>query len=350
MTIVQGPVVMTLARAEATAALHHCGPRPPPAAVPAASPSTAPVASATPADGAAQPRNWPSFRGDAASGNGDGQGAVTNGTWPAAQHQVEDRRFPASRTRAPSSGAIASSPRRRSARQATRPSAPARTATSSRSTTCRRTSGRSTASTSHRQSAVGAHGLHRCAEDETAHQGQSGELDAGHRRAARRRRVRLGGACWSRGTSTARAALACHARHGRQRMVLRSDLSMGTRQLARHLPQSSGSPGGHAEGAGTSRPGTWRLGQAGLEDARQDEISTWGTPTLVRLPTGGTSSSRTARRSVATIRRPASCCGRSVPTPRSPSPRRSSATASSSSPGGYPPVQADLRDSSRRQR
>ena len=53
--------------------------------------------------------------------------------------------------------------------------------------------------------------------------------------------------------------------------------------------------------------------------ARADEISTWGTPTIVRAtPTAATSSSPTARRSAATIPRPASSCGRSARTPRSP--------------------------------
>ena len=66
MEIVQGPVTMTLARAEA-AAPAAAPPAPPPAV--AAAPAVVPTAAA--------PRNWPAFRGDGASGNGDGQRAVS---------------------------------------------------------------------------------------------------------------------------------------------------------------------------------------------------------------------------------------------------------------------------------
>jgi len=73
--LVQGPVPLTLARVTAEAA--------PPAAAAAAEPTTPPamlppgkIARAT------GPRNWPSFRGDASTGNGDGQRAVTD--WDAA--------------------------------------------------------------------------------------------------------------------------------------------------------------------------------------------------------------------------------------------------------------------------
>ena len=72
MTIVQGPVVMTLARAESAPA-----PTAPSAAAPAPAPATARLRRTPAIDAGDQPRNWPSFRGDAASGNGDGQGAVT---------------------------------------------------------------------------------------------------------------------------------------------------------------------------------------------------------------------------------------------------------------------------------
>jgi outer membrane protein assembly factor BamB len=61
--LVQGPVTMTLTRAAESAA--------PVAAAPA---PAAPSASIRRATG---PRNWPGFRGDAASGNGDGQHVVT---------------------------------------------------------------------------------------------------------------------------------------------------------------------------------------------------------------------------------------------------------------------------------
>ena len=73
--LVQGPVTLTLARVTAEAA--------PPAAA-AAAETTPPPAMLPPGKiaRATGPRNWPSFRGDASTGNGDGQRAVTD--WDAA--------------------------------------------------------------------------------------------------------------------------------------------------------------------------------------------------------------------------------------------------------------------------
>jgi outer membrane protein assembly factor BamB len=70
MTIVQGPVNLTLVRGE---------PAPPAGAAPAAAAaSPSPAAAAVPVKAArTAARNWPSFRGSDASGNGDGQGAVS---------------------------------------------------------------------------------------------------------------------------------------------------------------------------------------------------------------------------------------------------------------------------------
>jgi outer membrane protein assembly factor BamB len=75
LTLVQGQANITLARAAATPAAPTAG---------AAPPSTAPTAAAPPAVAATRTpaRNWPSFRGEAAAGNGDGQGAVDQ--WDAA--------------------------------------------------------------------------------------------------------------------------------------------------------------------------------------------------------------------------------------------------------------------------
>ena len=70
LTVVQGPANVTLARTDATA------PAAPATPVAAAATPAAPASPAAPALTAA--RNWPSFRGDAASGNGDGQGAVSD--------------------------------------------------------------------------------------------------------------------------------------------------------------------------------------------------------------------------------------------------------------------------------
>jgi outer membrane protein assembly factor BamB len=73
--LVQGPVTLTLARVTAEAA--------PPAAA-AAAETTPPPAMLPPGKiaRATGPRNWPSFRGDASTGNGDGQRAITD--WDAA--------------------------------------------------------------------------------------------------------------------------------------------------------------------------------------------------------------------------------------------------------------------------
>jgi hypothetical protein len=68
--LAQGPVTLTLARITAEAT-------PPPAA---AAETTPPPAMLPPGriPRATGPRNWPSFRGDASSGNGDGQRAITD--------------------------------------------------------------------------------------------------------------------------------------------------------------------------------------------------------------------------------------------------------------------------------
>jgi outer membrane protein assembly factor BamB len=68
--LVQGAANLTLARVAATA------PAPPAATAAAVPPATAPPAA--PVVRLTGPRNWPSFRGDAAAGNGDGQRAVAD--------------------------------------------------------------------------------------------------------------------------------------------------------------------------------------------------------------------------------------------------------------------------------
>ena len=66
MNIEQGPVKLTLARVAAA----------PPSAAAAAPAATPPAPDVKVVRGT--PRNWPSFRGEAADGNGDGQGAVSD--------------------------------------------------------------------------------------------------------------------------------------------------------------------------------------------------------------------------------------------------------------------------------
>jgi outer membrane protein assembly factor BamB len=75
MAIVQGPVKLTLPRVEGAPAATAAPPAPAPAAPAAASPATSAPPAAKVARGPA--RHWPAFRGDGAAGNGDGQGAVT---------------------------------------------------------------------------------------------------------------------------------------------------------------------------------------------------------------------------------------------------------------------------------
>lgn len=79
LTVTQGPGSQTLVRAAAAAPGAPSPSAAPPATPPGESP--APAAAADPAPRTA-PRPWPSFRGENASGNGDGQGAVTE--WNAA--------------------------------------------------------------------------------------------------------------------------------------------------------------------------------------------------------------------------------------------------------------------------
>jgi hypothetical protein len=66
--LVQGPANLTLARVTPDAATA--------AAAPPAAPAAAPPATATAVTRPTTPRNWPAFRGESASGNGDGQRAV----------------------------------------------------------------------------------------------------------------------------------------------------------------------------------------------------------------------------------------------------------------------------------
>jgi outer membrane protein assembly factor BamB len=73
MAIVQGPVKLTLPRVEAAPAAAAAPPAAAPAAPVAASATSAPAANVA----RAPARNWPAFRGDGAAGNGDGQGAVS---------------------------------------------------------------------------------------------------------------------------------------------------------------------------------------------------------------------------------------------------------------------------------
>ena len=69
MTIVQGPVNVTMPRTAPGAA---------PAPVAAAAPTSAPPPAAAPSRATrAAARNWPAFRGGDGAGNGDGQGAIT---------------------------------------------------------------------------------------------------------------------------------------------------------------------------------------------------------------------------------------------------------------------------------
>ena len=67
--LVQGPASISLARMTPDAAAAAAAAPPPAAAPPAASAASVPRSTG--------PRNWPAFRGDGASGNGDGQRAVT---------------------------------------------------------------------------------------------------------------------------------------------------------------------------------------------------------------------------------------------------------------------------------
>ncbi len=70
ISLVQGPVTMTLTRVPAEAAA--AAPAPAPVTPKPAAPTSVPSSVSS-----SKPRNWPSFRGDAASGNGDGQRVVS---------------------------------------------------------------------------------------------------------------------------------------------------------------------------------------------------------------------------------------------------------------------------------
>ena len=72
ISLVQGPATMTLTRVPAEAAV--AAPAPAPVALTSkpAAPTSVPSSVSS-----SKPRNWPSFRGDAASGNGDGQRVVS---------------------------------------------------------------------------------------------------------------------------------------------------------------------------------------------------------------------------------------------------------------------------------
>ena len=298
--LVQGPANLTLARVTANAAARRL--QPPLRPRRAADDSAAARANRATPPG---PRNWPSFRGDGSAGNGDGQRAVDRmGCRKRQEHQMEDAD---SRHRHVEPDRLGQPRLRHHGDQQGRrqhASGPACTATSSRSTICRRTSGRSTASTRRPERSCGsARRVSGAPENETPHQEQPGELDAGHRRPARRRRVRVGRPAGRVGLQR-QGAVARQSRHARQRMVLRSDIPVGPLELADHLSQLGDPAGRRAEGLVHRGVGS-RDRQAAVEDrARRRDLHVGHADDRPHAPTGATSSSPTARRSAATTRPP----------------------------------------------
>ena len=237
MQLVQGPATIVLARvvpasgrrtriANATAAHfaaplrrtkpHHCTCR---------TRTCAPVA----------PRNWPSFRGEAGGGNGDGQRAVTE--WDVTSGKNI-------KWKTPIPGIANSSPITWGNRVFVT------TAISKAGDKSFRTGLYGDVKpvedlSEHEWKVyaldkatgkirVGADRVFRHAESQTAHQGDPGELHACHRRPAHRGRIRIDRIADCVGHER-QGVLARRSRRSRQRMVLRSELPVGTLELADHL-------------------------------------------------------------------------------------------------------------------
>ena len=180
-----------------------------------------------------------------------------------------------------------------------------------------------------RQGRLGQGRLRRHAEDEAPPQVQPGLGDAGHRRHARDRVVRLRGPLRLR--LRRQAAVEAGPRRAERRLVLRSRLRVGHRQLADHLQEHGDRAVRHPEGVvpGGVRHGLRERGVA--HRARGDPVLVHADHLRGQRP-GGAGDAGDQRSPAATIRTPARSCGGTPATPRSPSPRRSSAPVSSSSP------------------
>ena len=226
-------------------------------------------------------RNWPGFRGDNAAGNGDGQGAVVE--W-----DVDDaRRTSAGRRAIP--GISNASPIVWGNRVFVV------TAISSAGDKTFRTGLYGDVAPVNDLSehtwkiycldkatgkiAVGARRLHGRAEGQAPHEGQPGELDAGHRRPARRRDVRLDRACSPRGTWTAsrsgRPTSACSTAAGSSIPTTSGALELADHPRQHVIVQADRQKDSFiaAYDAATGKE-RWRTAR--------DEISTWGTPTVFR--------------------------------------------------------------------
>ena len=177
-------------------------PAPAAAAAPAPPPpsAAAPTVDTKPATRTA-PRPWPGFRGDNAAGNGDGQGAVVE--WDVdTQHNIRWKTRDSWHLQRQSCDLGQPCFRGDGRQQRRRQDLPHRAVWRRRAgdRSCPSTPGKSTASTRRREDPVGARRHQGRAEGKAPHERQPGELNAGHRRPARRRDVRVGRACSRRGT------------------------------------------------------------------------------------------------------------------------------------------------------
>ena len=129
------------------------------------------------------------------------------------------------------------------------------------------------ASTARPARSSGSRSPARACRRQAAPQGEPGHADAGDRRHARGRLVRLGGAVLLR--PRRQAALEAGPRRARRRLVLRPRLPVGHRQLADHLQGPGDRAVRHPENSflaayRSRRQEVWRT---------RDEIPSWGTPT-----------------------------------------------------------------------
>ena len=254
--LVQGPANLTLARVTPEAAAASAAPTAPHRTTGRSGSVPRPTA----------PRNWPAFRGDGAAGNGDGQRAVTE--WDVASGKNI-------KWKTPIPGVANSSPVVWGDRVF------AVTAISKAGDNTFKTGLYGDVKpvddlSEHqwkiysldktlRKDPVGAHGCHGSTEDQAAHEGKSGEFDAGDRRTTSRRGVWIGRGAGRVGLQR-QGAVACRCRCARQRMVLRSGVPVGPLELADHLSQLGDPAGRCTEGLVHRRVGS-RDGQAALEDA-----------------------------------------------------------------------------------
>ena len=135
-----------------------------------------------------------------------------------------------------------------------------------------------------RKDRLGAHRVLRSSANEATYEGESGQLDAGDRWPACSSGIRCDRAARRLGHERQRA-VASRRRCSQQRLVSRSQLSVGSFELADHLHEFRDPPGRYPKWLLHRCVGP-RTGKQIWRTARVDEIPTWGTPSILTSASG----------------------------------------------------------------